>query len=73
VVEFDRKKCERVFAPACQTKKRQFTKRRAKLQLAQLKARVGDTTGRLGIYKCNFCGWWHIGHTDRRSTRRVSR
>ncbi len=51
----------------CQVKSRYRTKRLAILQISRLVSRPG-----IKPYRCEFCGWWHIGHAYKSSTQGYS-
>lgn len=51
----------------CPTGKRSHTTRRgAKVALKRLRGRGGES---LGLYQCDTCGHWHVGHRPKAVTR----
>lgn len=51
----------RTQARACEGKRRYDTKTSAQDHLAAL-TRKGATRARIQVYKCRYCGGYHVGH-----------
>jgi hypothetical protein len=51
----------------CVGKKRNDTRQKAEAQMWRTIRRYGAAIRRLHVYRCDFCGGWHVGHTDGRS------
>jgi|GEM_PF-6886330 len=45
----------------CEEKKKYLTYERAKFSCQRLKRYAGGKKGRLIVYHCRFCNYWHIG------------
>lgn len=54
---------------SCLTKVKHDTRPGA-LQHMHYMIRMGASHGMLNVYKCGFCGFWHVGHRTRKPKQR---
>lgn len=54
----------------CGSKARHPSERGAWYALSLIRDR--GPNGRMGVYRCPHCGFWHVGHTPRRLLREAS-
>lgn len=50
---------------SCGRKRRNPSEDAARRQLATLVRNRGAISGQYRVYKCDFCGFWHVGHKVR--------
>jgi predicted RNA-binding Zn-ribbon protein involved in translation (DUF1610 family) len=52
-----------LWARTCGAKQRHVNERAAVSVACKMMIQFG---GRFAAYKCRFCGWWHIGHDEKK-------